>query len=851
MAGKTHEIAFKIAGQMAGSFSSSFKNAGKAISSLQAATGSLLRTASNTGGLKKQVEATEKSRQAYVAATNQLRELANAMLKTKQPTDAQKAAFVELEKKVQAAKNSFEQNKQKLNELRNATGISETSIEKLNAAFEKQKKTADLAKNALAEYNRVQEKIAGVNSKIDGLKSGMASNVGNIAGVVGAAAATVGLPIKEAMSYEDAMADVTKVVSFTGEEMKTFKASVDKMGQEIALSAPDLLNIAAAWGATGKEAHELEAYTKLTAQSAVAMGMSAEDAGEMMAKWAGGMGLTYAQTKELANITNELSNNMSAAAPQIGDFLMRVGSSGGLKGMDPANMAAFGAALLNAGNTAETAATGAREFLSVLGAKTWSDKQAKAFEELGLGTNEEMNLALVADAPGTIQKILDSIAKLRAQGEEGEGKANALMDAAFGTTAGEAIAKLVKDTTGYSKALETLGDKQKIASSLEKEFAARNATTSNALVLVGNAFSAVMRAIGDPLLEPIRAFSNSIVAMTPAITEFVKENQNLIMKVLKVAAIFGTVVIAANGLMLVLRAIALPVMYAYKSFLTLKSAFLAVKAAALKMNLTFLASPWFWIIAAVVALVAAGVLLYKNFDTVRLKVNELWAAFSAKFPGIAALLQYVFESVKQGLLHFWTYIKTVFLMIVEVGKAAFTGLSAVFMNVLGLFDNLIRFVMNVFTGNWSDAWENVKNIFKNIFDGVLNIFITCINTITSAFNGLIKGLNGIKIPDWVPVVGGKKLNIPTIPQIPQLAKGGIATESTLANIGEAGPEAVIPLRKLENMVGGGFTFAPTINVSGGGGNVYSDIKKALNESKADLRREMDRYFADKRRLSYA
>lgn len=849
MAGKTHEIAFKIAGQVAGSFSTAFKSAGKAVGDLQAATGDLLRTASNTGALIKQSEATNKARTAYQNATTKMYEMAEVMRKTKQPTDEQKAAFNKLEQEVKETKNSYEQNKQKLNELRTATGLAETNIEKLTASFEKQQAAANKAKGALASYNKTQEKLASVNSKIDNTKSGMASNAGAIAGVIGAGVATVGLPIKEAMAYEDAMADVKKVVDFDSASLKQFNEDIGVMSTQIAMSTPELLKISAAWGATGAKAKDMKQLTEMTAKAAVAMDMSAESAGSMMASWKGGMGLTVDETERLANLTNELSNNYNASASAIGDFLVRAGSAGKVAGMSAENVASLGAALINAGATSEVAATGAKAVFDVLGKGGSMSGAAKdAFAQLGMDPRE-MQKQMKDKNIGAEKVILQVLEKLSKQDESIQGQ---ILTDAFGSTGKSALAPLLSNIKDYEGAIKIANDETAKTKSLQKEFEARNATTSNALILVKNALSAVARAIGEPLLKPIREFSNSIVAMTPAITKFVQENQNLILKVLKVAAIFGTVVIAANGLMLVLRAIVLPVMYAYKAFLMLKSAFALLKVKMALLNGTMLASPWFWVIAAVVALVAAGVLLYKNFDTVKAKVDALWLAFSNRFPAVSAVVGAAIAILVTAVKGAWVVIKSVGLAIWEVVKAVFSGIAANFTVFMDVLDNLLGFIGNVFTGNWSAAWENIKNIVVGVAKGIANSFITMANVVVGALNGLIKGINGLEIPDWVPVVGGKSINIPTIPTIPHLAKGGVVTESTLANIGEAGPEAVIPLRKLENMVGGGgFTFAPTINVSGGGGNVYSDIKKALNESKADLRREMDRYFADKRRLSYA
>lgn len=94
-----------------------------------------------------------------------------------------------------------------------------------------------------------------------------------------------------------------------------------------------------------------------------------------------------------------------------------------------------------------------------------------------------------------------------------------------------------------------------------------------------------------------------------------------------------------------------------------------------------------------------------------------------------------------------------------VFKNAFDGIKKVFENVKGIFNGIIDFVKNVFTGNWRGAWDSVVSIFKNIFEGIKNAFKVPINWIIDGINVFIRGLNKLKIPDWVPGVGGLGLNI--------------------------------------------------------------------------------------------
>jgi len=85
--------------------------------------------------------------------------------------------------------------------------------------------------------------------------------------------------------------------------------------------------------------------------------------------------------------------------------------------------------------------------------------------------------------------------------------------------------------------------------------------------------------------------------------------------------------------------------------------------------------------------------------------------------------------------------------------------------VTNVLKGIIDFIKNVFTGNWKGAWQSIKDIFSNIVSGLANIFKAPINAIIDGINGFLGGLSKIKIPDWVPGVGGKGFSLPTIPRL--------------------------------------------------------------------------------------
>ena len=174
------------------------------------------------------------------------------------------------------------------------------------------------------------------------------------------------------------------------------------------------------------------------------------------------------------------------------------------------------------------------------------------------------------------------------------------------------------------------------------------------------------------------------------------------------------------------------------------------------------------------------------------------------FPLIKLFAQTFGPGIKNTFLTLAQTIGTVVGMVLDVSGAVFKALGGI-----------IDFITGVFTGDWKKAWGGLKTIVGGVFDGIAGVIAGVANITINAINSLIRGLNmlKIKIPDGVPLIGGKTLgfNIAQIPKhtvpkpkiqsgmgysasTPRLASGGIVTQPTLAMVGEQGKkEAVIPL----------------------------------------------------------
>lgn len=167
-------------------------------------------------------------------------------------------------------------------------------------------------------------------------------------------------------------------------------------------------------------------------------------------------------------------------------------------------------------------------------------------------------------------------------------------------------------------------------------------------------------------------------------------------------------------------------------------------------------------------------------------IDLILTVVSAIMPLVETILP-VLQQLLQALM---PVIQVVAELFSNVLGTAITAISGILNGLMQILSGLIDFITGVFTGNWKQAWEGVKSIFSGIWETIKSICTGVINGIISVVNTVIGGLNKLKIPDWVPVIGGAGINIPLIPM---LAKGSKFTPDTFI-AGEAGAELITNAR---------------------------------------------------------
>lgn len=265
---------------------------------------------------------------------------------------------------------------------------------------------------------------------------------------------------------------------------------------------------------------------------------------------------------------------------------------------------------------------------------------------------------------------------------------------------------------------------------------------------------------------------------------------------------------------------------------TLVIAFVSWTASIWASTIALLANPLTWIVLLIVGLIAAIVLLVKNWVVVTEAIGKAWewlkdiwntAVEAVKewtqglWESITSAFQTGVETAKQWMQNIWDFIKKVWEwtplgLIVNNWDKIVGAFKDGIEKVKGWLQNVWDFIKKVWSytplGMITSNWGKIMDFFKEIpgkigkFFGKVKDFITkpfkaAFNAVAGLWNGSVGKLS-FSAPDWVPGIGGKGFSLP---KIPMLAKGGIVDRATLAMVGEGRhPEIVQPVPDYLDMV---------------------------------------------------
>ncbi|WP_341811165.1 MULTISPECIES: phage tail tape measure protein [unclassified Wolbachia] len=342
---------------------------------------------------------------------------------------------------------------------------------------------------------------------------------------------TLAAPVKVAIDFESAMADVTKVVDFkkgTNEATK-FAKGLKEMSRTIPLSAAELAQIAASGGQLGIKKEDLFNFTETVAKMSTAFDMSAEQAGDSIAKLSNVYGINVSEMEHVGNVINHLSDNTAAKAKDMVEALAIVGGTAKQFGLKFEQTSSLVNAFISLGKQPAKAATAINALLSKLQTAEGQGKEFKeALEEMGIAA-EEMVQRISENGEKALLYFFQTLKKMDNQ------ERSTILMKLFGQEYQDDIALLAGSFNKYEDAIKLLANTEKYGSSLQKEFKNRADTTANKLRLLRNAIAEVGMNLGSVMLPTLKFIAEFLQEKTRSIALFAEKYPTL------TTAIMGTI----------------------------------------------------------------------------------------------------------------------------------------------------------------------------------------------------------------------------------------------------------------------------------------------------------------------
>ena len=348
-------------------------------------------------------------------------------------------------------------------------------------------------------------------------------------------------------------------------------------------------------------------------------------------------------------------------------------------------------------------------------------------------------------------------------------------------------------------------------------------------------FGAKGTAVFDGFIRAAQTVGSAIGSLIGFITEHVVPVAEQVLGVIVsdvIPGIVGGIQQAAPVIMQIVQAIANFI----AGIIPVIGGFIAGIMPVISEIITFVQTNVFPIVQQIFSFIVSTV-LPAIVSGVQFLAATITAVLSAVLPVVQTVFTTIWNIIQPILQQIFTTVQAVLPSVLAIFQNVFNTIGGVVNGLATVLSGLIQFITGVFSGNWGQAWEGIKSVFSGAWDALTSIVKGVINNIIGIINGAIAGLNSIKIPDWVPVVGGKGVNIP---QLPTFARGTARTPSTFI-AGEKGPELITnapgmtvytaertqKILETSNRAAAAVKAAPAaVQVGGYGGNPVAEVKTA-------------------------
>ena len=372
-----------------------------------------------------------------------------------------------------------------------------------------------------------------------------------------------------------------------------------------------------------------------------------------------------------------------------------------------------------------------------------SASMSEAYKRLGL----DIKTLASEDSFDAVVKSLASI--------DNEVERNAIANDIFGKSYAELIPLFNQGADGIDRLKQEVVN---LGGVMSNEAVEAGATFGDTVLAIQTAWEGITNGLGTSLMPIIQGLMNLLLENMPVIQAMISQFAPLLANVLE-AAIPPLIELAQTILPVLMDIISLILPFIVKLTETLMPIFVKI--------IEMIVPPLLKIVEMILPIILS--LLEPLLPLLEPILNLLQPFIDLLLMLLQPLIELI-NNVLPTMIEFFTTLMEFILpplqiimeglaiVVGDVFMAAFEKLNPVVERFQNLLNGLIKFIKGVFTGDWKKAWEGIKQIFVNIVGTFVAIFKAPINGIIDGLNRFIDWLNSIKIPDWVPGVGGKGFN---------------------------------------------------------------------------------------------
>ena len=621
-----------------------------------------------------------------------------------------------------------------------------------------------------------------------------------------------GAAVATATKFDDAMAQVSGALGDPSADMEGLRRLALQLGADTVFSATEAGNAMVELAKGGMTEADIKGGALAASMDLAAAGQLAlADAAATTVQMMGSFGLGAGDAARIADALAGAANASSADVSDLTQAMSQCSAQASLAGWSLEDTAAALALFADNGIKGSDAGTSLKTMLQRLAAPT--DEAAAAMALYGIEAR---------DSEGHMKGVSDIAAELQGKlGTLSEAERDMALQTIFGSDASRAAAIMMKNgADGMAKYTDATHD----ATAAEEMAAAQKGDLSWALENMQGSLESAGIAFGTALAPAVQVAAEAIGGAAEAFSSLPSGVQTAIAVVLGLVAALGPLLVVGGAVVS-----AIPAIQGGLAALggAVVSAITAIQGglAALGGALAGISWPIVAIVAGIAALVAAIMYLWNTNEGFRQAVGAIWASIQVAFGEACAVIVPLVQGAFGAMVAF-------------VDDLMNNGLATAISGAL-------QFIAGVFGIDLGQAFETVKSIFTDIYSTITEKLDAAKGFVKGVID-TIKGFFNFKIT-WphipLPHISYELIDVPLLGSIPNPATlsvnwyrtGAIATGPSVVGIGEAGPEAVVPLSGSE-MDPFADAVARRIGAAGNGRDAASQV--------AALRRELPRIIRD-------